>query len=273
MGGGGNLPDNMRGRFKPYGPYNRNRNKRGRHNDRRAGGESYLPPLPRQTKDGEPMWYKIVVPHGRKFGKDFILREINARISVPFVPYNFQYDGSYAVFFLNDPASATAIRSLNRAIDTPSGFKLTILLKNSEMPTINLTDDIVEKLKLVMAQRYDGVRQHLDLSQFHEEAALKQANMFVPLYRTSILTVAVKVVLDNVPEVQSIDLSQNKLAVLHPLEPLHSKCTNLRSLNLSTNKIRKITELDCLKGMAIQELILDSNPVCDAYSDQSSYIR
>lgn len=271
LGGGGNLPDNMRGRFKPYGPYNRNRRKRGGGNDRRPGNEMYVPPH-LQKRDGELVWFKVVIPHGKKFGKEFIYREINARTNGPFIPYNYQHDGSYAVFFVNDAASATAIRSLNKTIDTPQGFKMTIMLKNSEIPTVTMDDDIIEALKLVMSQRYDTSLKHLNLSGFHEEPFLKQRSLFVPLYRVSVLSVAIKVVTENIPELVSLDLSNNKLSVLYPLAPLQSKCTGLLSLNLCRNKIRKITELDCLKGTGLQELVLDGNPVCDAFTDKTSYV-
>ncbi|KAH8028276.1 hypothetical protein HPB51_014932 [Rhipicephalus microplus] len=120
---GGNLPDHMRNRFKPYNnSYNRNRKRRGMP-DRRGGRDVYVPPH-LQNKSGEGTWYKVVIPQGKKFGKDFIYREIKARISVPLIPYNFQFDGHNAVFYIADVPTATAVRNLNRVIDTPSGFKV-----------------------------------------------------------------------------------------------------------------------------------------------------
>ncbi|KAH9376197.1 hypothetical protein HPB48_009777 [Haemaphysalis longicornis] len=263
QGGGGNLPDHMRNRlqayFIPLHLYH-------------AGRDVYVPPHV-QNRSNEPMWYKVLIPQGKKFGKDFILREIKARMNGPLIPFNFQFDGSNAIFFLNSAASASAVRSLNKTIDTPSGFKMAITIKGSEMPTVSLDDEILPNLKMVMSKRYDPVNSHLNLSSFHAEPALKELNLYIPLNRTSILSVAVKIIVDNIPEVQTLDLSDNKLLTLYPLSPLHSACKQLRSLNLANNKIPKMSELDSMKGMAsVQELILEGNPVCSSYNDKTAYI-
>lgn len=272
QGGGGNLPDHMRNRFKPYGSYNHNRKRRGGMSDRRGGRDVYVPPHV-QNRNNEPMWYKVLIPQGKKFGKDFILREIKARMNGPLIPFNFQFDGSNAIFFLNSAASASAVRNLNKTIDTPSGFKMTISIKGPEMPTVSLDDEILPNLKMVMSKRYDPVHSHLNLSSFYKEESLKELNLYIPLSRTSVMSVAVKIIVDNIPEVQTLDLSDNKLLTLYPLSPLHSACKQLRSLNLANNKIPKMSELDSMKGMAsVQELILEGNPVCNSYNDKTAYI-
>uniref|UniRef100_A0A023FJY8 Putative mrna export factor tap/mex67 n=1 Tax=Amblyomma cajennense TaxID=34607 RepID=A0A023FJY8_AMBCJ len=219
------------------------------------------------------MWYKVAIPQGKKHGKDFILREIKARISTPLIPYNFQYDGNNAIFYINDPASAAAVRSLNRVIDTPSGFKMNITVKGSELPTVSLDEEIFSGLKMVMGKRYDAIRCVLNLSNFHNEESLKELNLYITLGRTSVMSVAIKIIVDNIPEVQTLDLSNNRLVTLYPLGPLRSACKQLRSLNLANNKIMKMTELDSLKGMSsLQELVLEGNPVCSSYDDKTEYI-
>uniref|UniRef100_A0A023GFK0 Putative mrna export factor tap/mex67 n=1 Tax=Amblyomma triste TaxID=251400 RepID=A0A023GFK0_AMBTT len=273
MQGGGNLPDHMRNRFKPYTSYNRNnRKRRGGMPDRRGGRDVYVPPH-LQKRGNEIIWYKVAVTQGKKLGKDFILREIKARISVPLIPYNFQYDGNNAIFFINDPATAAAVRSLNRVIDTPTGFKMAIVVKGSEMPTVSLDEEIFGNLKMVMGKRYDAARCHLNLSNFHSEEALKELNLYITLGRTCVLSVAVKIIVDNIPEVQTLDLSNNRLITLYPLGPLHSACKQLRSINLANNRITKMAELDSMKGMSsVQEIVLEGNPVCNAYNDKTEYI-
>ncbi|XP_037575026.1 nuclear RNA export factor 1-like [Dermacentor silvarum] len=268
---GGNLPDHMRNRFKPYNSYNRNRKRRGMP-DRRGGRDVYIPPH-LQNKSSEGTWYKVVVPHGKKLGKDFILREIKARMSIPLIPYNFQFDGHNAVFYVNDVATAAAVRNLNKVIDTSSGFKMTIITKGSDLPIVTIDDDTLSSLKLVMSKRYDATRGHLDLANFQKDESLKELNLYIAFTRPSILSVAVKIIVENVPEVQTLDLSNNKLATLYPLSPIHGACKQLRSLNLANNRIMKMAELDSMKGMSsVQELILEGNPVCTAYNEKSEYI-
>ncbi|XP_064483772.1 nuclear RNA export factor 1-like isoform X2 [Ornithodoros turicata] len=268
MGGtSGNLSDNMRERFKPYG---RNRKKRGTITSR-GGVEYYMPPQ-RQTRDGEPSWFKIVIPQGKKFTKEFILKELTAKSELPFVPYNFQFDGSFAVFFINDYKCASSIKRLDKTIETPSGFKMSIILKTVEFPMLNVDDSFVEKLKVVLSRRYDASQKVLDLSRFHQDELFRAEGLFVPLFRVSVLSSVIKLIVDNVPEVQLMDFSDNKLSTLQPLEMLHHRCPNLKTLRFRNNKIRRMLELDCMKGMPIEELILDGNPVCDIFKDQNSYI-
>uniref|UniRef100_A0A224YUZ1 Nuclear RNA export factor n=1 Tax=Rhipicephalus zambeziensis TaxID=60191 RepID=A0A224YUZ1_9ACAR len=269
---GGNLPDHMRNRFKPYNnSYNRNRKRRGMP-DRRGGRDVYIPPH-LQNKNSEGTWYKVVIPQGKKFGKDFIYREIKARISVPLIPYNFQFDGHNAVFYIADVPTAAAVRNLNRVIDTPSGFKMAITVKGSDLPIVAVDDEVIQSLKLVMSKRYDATRGHLDLSNFQKDESLKELNLYITFTRPSIMSIAVKIIVENVPEVQTLDLSNNKLTTLYPLGPVHGACKQLRSLNFANNRILKMAELDSMKGMtSVQELVLEGNPVCTAYNDKSQYI-
>ncbi|XP_037501128.2 nuclear RNA export factor 1-like [Rhipicephalus sanguineus] len=248
---GGNLPDHMRNRFKPYNnSYNRNRKRRGMP-DRRGGRDVYVPPH-LQNKNSEGTWYKVVIPQGKKFGKDFIYREIKARISVPLIPYNFQFDGHNAVFYIADVATAAAVRNLNRAIDTPSGFKMAITVKGSDLPIVAVDDDVIQSLKLVMSKRYDAARGHLDLSNFQKDESLKELNLYITFTRPSIMSIAVKIIVENVPEVQTLDLSNNKLTTLYPLGPVQGACKQLRSLNFANNRILKMAELDSMKGHVVR---------------------
>ncbi|CAN7999576.1 unnamed protein product, partial [Ixodes hexagonus] len=211
------------------------------------------------------------VPHGKKFGKEFIYREINARTNGPFIPFNYQYDGNFAVFFVNDAASATEIRSLNKTIDTPEGFKMTIMLKNSEIPTLTMDDEFGQVLKVGCTYNSRILAPWIGLG---PKLGRKLGLLSADLVSLLLVGFLVMLVYGGVWGLQlaSLDLSSNKLSVLHPLGPLQSKCTGLLSLNLSRNKIRKISELDCLKGMGLQELVLNGNPVCDAFTDKTSYI-
>lgn len=82
----------------------------------------------------------------------------------------------------------------------------------------------------------------------------------------------VNVIGENIPDVQAIDASSNKIFGVEQMKPLVTKAVNLRSLNLSANKLANMSALDRLQGMGIEELVLDRNPVCDQFNDRSAYI-
>lgn len=98
---------------------------------------------------------------------------------------------------------------------------------------------------------------------------------------------------------QSLNLSSNKLYRLDDLSELAQKASGLKILDLSRNEVgatlgttpphppfpwvltsspaapqlKSDRELDKVKGLKLEELWLDGNPLCDAFRDQSTYIR
>lgn len=96
---------------------------------------------------------------------------------------------------------------------------------------------------------------------------------YAPLARENVFRAVVNIIADNIPYVESIDLSANKIHNLESLKDLKSKATDLKLLNLANNRISQITSLDCLEGLPLKSLILNQNPLCDRFTDQSPYIR
>ena len=82
-----------------------------------------------------------------------------------------------------------------------------------------------------------------------------------------------KIVGEHIPDVQAIDMSENKIFSLEQMRTLVTKATSLKSINLSNNKLSQVSVLDRLQGLPLEELILTKNPVCDQFNDRSTYIR
>lgn len=83
----------------------------------------------------------------------------------------------------------------------------------------------------------------------------------------------VQVIGDHIPDVQAIDASDNKIFNVEQMKSLISKAPALKSLNLGKNRLTQISLLDRLQGLPLEELILHQNPLCDRFTDQSTYIR
>lgn len=98
-------------------------------------------------------------------------------------------------------------------------------------------------------------------------------DFYTPLSRENVMQTVVQIIGDHIPDVQVIDLSNNKIYSVDQMKPLVTKAVFLKSLNLGNNKLGQITSLDRLQGLKLEELVLNRNPLCDRFNEQSTYIR
>uniref|UniRef100_A0A669CMR7 Nuclear RNA export factor 1 n=1 Tax=Oreochromis niloticus TaxID=8128 RepID=A0A669CMR7_ORENI len=102
---------------------------------------------------------------------------------------------------------------------------------------------------------------------------LVSQNIEVILNRKTNMEAVIKIIEENIPELTSLNLSNNRIHKLDELAELVTKVPNLKTLNLSQNELKSDRELDKLKGLKLVELWLTRNPLCDVFKDQASYIR
>ncbi|XP_054712974.1 nuclear RNA export factor 1-like [Uloborus diversus] len=119
-------------RYNPYSQRN-NRRKGKKHMGKSRSDHGNM------SRDSDSSaWYKITVPHGRKSGKDFILRSIAANCKVPFSPFSFQFNGHAAEFYVNEYSAASHIKDVSRKVSYPDGFKMLILMSRSAPPNTSI---------------------------------------------------------------------------------------------------------------------------------------
>lgn len=82
----------------------------------------------------------------------------------------------------------------------------------------------------------------------------------VHLGRTKTLQSLVRVIIKNCPSIQSLDLSHNYISTLSGLGEL-KKLEGLKNLSLESNAISEFKEIDHLKGLKLNQLILHDNPL------------
>lgn len=206
-------------------------------------------------------WQKITLRNGAKYDKIFLLKELVRRSTVKFVPICYQTNNNNATFFVEDPEAGRAIKELDKKIELPDGFDLMIFVERTTPPNIPVSDDLVEKMKLSMSERYKAETSALNLNTFHNSFA--GDSFFAPLWRTNILSKVVSIITDHIPEVRAIDMSNNKLMSLDALLPFATKLDRLDILFLKDNKLTDLRGLEKLKGLKLVELKLDGNPVKD----------
>nr|O88984.1 RecName: Full=Nuclear RNA export factor 1; AltName: Full=Tip-associated protein; AltName: Full=Tip-associating protein; AltName: Full=mRNA export factor TAP [Rattus norvegicus]AAC63367.1 tip associating protein [Rattus norvegicus] len=220
-------------------------------------------------------WFKITIPYGKKYDKMWLLSMIQSKCSVPFNPIEFHYENTRAHFFVENATTASALKAVNYKIQDRENGRISIIINSSAPPYIvqnELKPEQVEQLKLIMSKRYDGSQQALDLKGLRSDPDLVAQNIDVVLNRRGCMAAALRIIEENIPELLSLNLSNNRLYKLDDMSSIVQKAPNLKILNLSGNELKSEWELDKIKGLKLEELWLDRNPMCDTFLDQSTYI-
>ncbi|NXI69491.1 NXF1 factor, partial [Anseranas semipalmata] len=265
--------DGPRNRYLPYGP------KPNRTANIHITVRRDLPAPERSSSasrdGGRRNWFKITIPYGKKYDKTWLLSSIQNLCSVPFTPVEFHYDHNRAQFYVEDATTASALKQVSRKITDRDNYKVVIII-NSSAPPQSLQNELkpeeIEQLKLCMSKRYDGSQRALDLKSLRVDPDLVSQSIDVVLNQRSCMLVVLRIIEENIPELQSLNLSSNKLYRLDDLSELAQKAAGLKILDLSHNELKAERELDKVKGLKLEELWLDGNPLCDAFRDQSTYI-
>lgn len=221
-------------------------------------------------------WHKVVLKNGTKYDKMTLLQELLKRCSVKFIPICYNKQAMNTHFYLEDSSAASALKALDKQIEMPDGFQLQISVERSTPPNMPLTDELIDKIKIVMSKRYSPEHKALNLKSFHTDEDFAGESFYAPLWRTNIMNKVVTVIEDNIPELTAIDLSKNKLnsTSLEIFSTFKSKVKDLTILHLADNKISDTRALEKLKGMGIVELKLTGNQlVTNLGSSYTSTIR
>ncbi|XP_002732986.2 nuclear RNA export factor 1-like [Saccoglossus kowalevskii] len=237
-----------------------------RHGGRRSNRETYT-------------WMKIYIPFGNKNSKEWLLKSIQDLCTVPFQPIDFHYlsDGT-ACFYVDDKRAGYAIGEVSKRITNTNGHKVVINCKPHPplaerfLKNIPLTEAQIEILKRSMSNRYDVLTHKLNLSNLLQDEDLKSNNIQAILNRPNIMESVIKIIAENIPQITSLDLSNNKLYSLDNLKELVGKVPLLRNLSLAKNMLKNEKDLDKISGLKLEELTLDANPLCVQFRDETTYV-
>ncbi|KAL7853712.1 hypothetical protein AOLI_G00205560 [Acnodon oligacanthus] len=274
-------------RFTPYArPQNRREGRRGGRegggggggdggNHRGQGGRGVGGDGGGGGGGGRKKWFKMTIPHGKKYDKQWLLSALQNLCTVPFHAIHYHTDGNKAQFYIDDGATANALLKVSRKITDKDGYKIAILMNTCPPPNLihqDLKPEDLEHLKQCLSKRFDGSQQALDLNNIRVDPDLVSQNIEVTLNRKNSMQAVIKIIEENIPELVCLNLSNNRLYRLDDLADIVNKVPNLKILNLSHNELKSERELDKLKGLRLVELSLDRNPLCDHFKDQADYI-
>ncbi|XP_034037020.1 nuclear RNA export factor 1 [Thalassophryne amazonica] len=277
-----NSQDSTQNRFNPYGrPFRKGDGRFDR--DRRSGkggggarvGVSFKGGAQSGGGKSQSGWYKVTIPHGRKYDKKWLLTALQNICSVPYRAVEYHVEHSRAHFYVDDSSVAAALRKCSHKITDTDGYKVEVHINPSPAPSFFLSDlkpEHLEHLKQCMAKRFDGSQQALDLNNIRTDPDLVSQNIEVILNRKTSVEAVSKIIEENIPELACLNLSNNRIHKLDELAEMFTKMPHLKNLNLSHNELKTDRELDKVKGLKLVELWLVRNPLCNLFKDQASYI-
>jgi nuclear RNA export factor len=221
--------------------------------------------------DKSALWFKVTIPHGGKYSKDYILKTLMDKVApTEFIPPSYQVRGTNSSCFVDDYKVAEKLASVNKKITTTEGFQLLVKVR-PELPHVVIDSTTKEKIKAVMALRYNVSSKVLDLSRFHTDPDLT-GNYAVALFRPSMMLAVLNIIVENARDLAALHLSDNKLYSLGNFTELSIKLPKLKALHIGRNKIQDMNQLDCLEGLLLEDLVLDGNPLCSKYKNHNIYV-
>lgn len=199
-------------------------------------------PIPRHVGGGKLIqnptgWYQITIQHGNKYDKDQIFKLLlNAVAPSVFIPnyYKADHDMKVASFYVDEHDVAEKIMKMDRKLDLPDGFKMMIRVRGS-LPQTKIDQSLKDRMKNAMGKRYNPATKALDLTKFHADPEL--TDIFCALFRPPIMSAAIDIIAENIPDLEALNLNDNKLNLLEHLKVMSSKLRNLKILYLGNNKV------------------------------------
>ncbi|KAL6090306.1 hypothetical protein STEG23_029494, partial [Scotinomys teguina] len=232
--------------------------------------------LRQNTDDGKlGSWFKVTIMCGRKSDKTQLMKSIHSLCSVPFTAVDFHCDKYRMQFFVQDANTVCALKDLSYKMCDEEGQKIPIFVNPSDAPYSvqnRFTREQMEHLKRALRKRYDVSQHALNLQKFRFDPDLWDHNIDMILNRRSCMAATLQIIQEDFPELLSLNLSGNKLFRLDSLFDVVEKAPQVKILNLSENELRTVWELEKMKGLKLEELWLEGNPLCSTFPDRSAYV-
>lgn len=186
-------------------------------------------------------WYQVVIQYGARYDKNVILKLLLNAVS-PSTFFGSYYkadpDTKNASFFVDEHDIAEQIMRLDRKIELPDGHKMIIRVKGS-VPQTKIDQALKDRMKNAMVKRYNATTKAMDLTKFHSDPDL--TDIFCALFRPPIMSAAIDIIAENIPDLEALNLNDNKLNMLDHLKMMVSKLPQLKILYLGNNRVRLLT--------------------------------
>jgi nuclear RNA export factor len=182
-------------------------------------------------------WYMVSIHHGAKYDKNIIFKLLlNAVSPTVFIPnyHKTETETNALTFYVDEHDTAEKIMRLDRKLELPDGFKMAIRVRGS-VPQTKIDESLKLRMKNAMGKRFNQATNALDLSKFHADPEL--TDIFCALFRPPIMSAAIDIIAENIPNLEALNLNDNKLNLLDHMKSISSKLPNIKILYLGNNRV------------------------------------
>lgn len=212
-----------------------------------------------------------MIPYGQKYDREFVIRSLLEEIQPDtFIPYYYKVESNQAHFWVDDFKIAEKLQDTSRKINLPNGFRLVVIARTGTPPVV-MDETLKERMKNAMAKRFNPTVKSLDLSQFHADPDL--LDVFCSLSRPTVMNAVLDIISKNIPDLEALNLSNNKISLLDHFKGIENKLPRLSILYLTNNRVANVISLEPFKALRLVELDLNENPLKNRYKDNAMYIE
>ncbi|KAJ1347565.1 hypothetical protein KIN20_002655 [Parelaphostrongylus tenuis] len=198
------------------------------------------------------MVHKVRIPFGRKFGAAWIMKQLHQQIEDIKPLLVTTTPRGDVEFFLKSEDAADACRAISRRlVHRVTGDRMTITVEKVVAPWTRLNKEETAVIQRVVDSRYSHETRSLDLSEFALDQQFKDRDLHMMLNKNNVMLTVV----------DSIDEKYGSITAL-----------SLQVLDLSNNQIDKISELEKLKGLPVETLFFEGNPLVEQLTTASGYL-
>lgn len=175
------------------------------------------------------------IQFAQRYSKDDVIRALLNVISPEiFIPHYWRTEKNCVQFFVDDYSIAQRLQSVERNVQMHDGYRLSIRVR-ANCPVVSVDEELKEKMKLVMAKRYNPQTKALDMSKFHADPDFR--NIFCGLFRSQVMSAALDIIEKNIPDLEALNLNENSLSGLDSFKNVEQRLPNLKILYLGDNNV------------------------------------
>uniref|UniRef100_A0A2P2I0S1 Nuclear RNA export factor 1-like n=1 Tax=Hirondellea gigas TaxID=1518452 RepID=A0A2P2I0S1_9CRUS len=220
-------------------------------------------------------WRKVTIHNAAEHEPASVMEEVKSLVGAKLIYHKLATEANHVTFHLEDDESVCkSLRDLSKRFSMPgSNTRHTITVDTTTSPGSALPpEDVDEIVKRVLASRYNPDLKKLDLSKFHSDQGFRSYNVVFVLCHASNLDTVANMIVKNIPEVEEIDLSNNKIMKLDTTARILRGCRNLHKLNLNNNRFYSLSDLRALRRHPYTDLYLENNKFSRRYKNADVYI-
>ncbi|KAJ1348740.1 hypothetical protein KIN20_004113 [Parelaphostrongylus tenuis] len=219
------------------------------------------------------MAYKVRIPHGRKFTVPWIMEQLHQQIEDLKPLLVTTYPRGDVEFFLKSEDAADACRAISRRlVHRETGDRMTIVVDKVLAPWARLSKEESALIQAVVDSRYNHDTRSLDLSEFALDPKFKDRDLHMMLNNNNVMLAVIDIIDEKFGALTALSLQGNRLRFLDDAAALTTVTKLLKVLDLSNNQIDKLSELEKLKGLPIETLFFEGNPLVEKLTKASGYL-